>query len=118
MTIEVRDLSRRYFGDYHKVVLEVTCRLPLRSALFAGDGDPEQALRAARAALGDEARTQMRLERMGVPGASLEAVRSALWDSFTRTTLRYMQRDDYPLRLVRSLVAKRRQTRPPLRPVP
>ncbi|KIH76803.1 hypothetical protein SAMN05660860_00792 [Geoalkalibacter ferrihydriticus] len=109
LIIEVRDLSRRYFGDYHKVVLEVSCRLPLEAALFAGEVDPTQALAAAQAVFGEEARSIVRLERMGVAGDTLEAVRGALWDSFTTTTLAYMQRPDYPVRMLRRLQAQRHQ---------
>ncbi len=115
LTVEVTDLSRRYYGDYHKVILEVTCRVPLHAAHFSRQEQPHQALEQARRQLGEEARLVSRIERMGVAGNTLEKVKTALWDSFRRSSLPYLQRPDYPGQLVTRMLERRPKSRPHLR---
>ncbi len=115
LIVEVRDLSRRYFGDYHRVVLEVLIRLPLRMELLAAAPDAETLLAAARTAWGEEARNDTRLERMGVAGADVDSVRGELWTSFVAHGFGYIQHPEYPARLLRRLLAQRKTSRPHLR---
>ena len=115
LTLEVTDLSRRYYGDYHKVILEVVCRVALTPDLFARQDKPRQALEQARRVLGEEARSVNRLERLGVAGNTLDHVKSALWDSFRRSSLPYLQRPDYPVQMVTRLFERPQKTRPHLR---
>ncbi|WP_305046270.1 hypothetical protein [Geoalkalibacter sp.] len=115
LMVEVRDLSRRYFGDYHRVVLEVRIRLPLRIELFPEDRDAQSLLAAARTAWGEEVCSPTRLERMGVPGADVESVRRELWDSFVAHGLGYLRHPGYPGRLLRRLLANRKTSRPILK---
>jgi len=105
LVLEFFDHSNRYFGDYHKVRVEVQCRLPLRIELFQDQLDPAAALAQAAARFGDAPLDVRQLERMGVPGAEVDRVRAALIDDFLRTGGVYLQRPDYPQRLLRQKLA-------------
>lgn len=109
LVLEFFDHSNRYFGDYHKVRVEVRSRLPLRIELFQDQADPAAALARAAALLGDAPLEVRQLERMGVPGAEVDRVRAALIDDFLRTGSVYLQRPDYPQRLLRQKLATTRQ---------
>lgn len=115
LVVEVRDLSLRYFGDYHRVVLEVRTRLPLKEELLGAAHDAANLLTAARTAWGDEACSHTRLERMGVAGGDVASVREELWGSFLANSLGYLRHPEYPARLLRRLLAQRKTTRPQLR---
>ncbi|WP_052464678.1 hypothetical protein [Geoalkalibacter subterraneus] len=117
LIVEVQDLTHRYYGDYHKVTLDVTLRVPLVGGLFSDQDHPGEALEKARRILGDEARSVQRLERMGVPSDMVETIRTRLWESYQRSSFGYFQRPDYPAKLVRQLLDKRKKTRPFLQPV-
>ncbi|MDY6847905.1 MAG: hypothetical protein SV239_02055 [Thermodesulfobacteriota bacterium] len=117
LIVEVQDLTHRYYGDYHKVTLEVTLRVPLAGGLFSDQNHPGEALEKARRILGNEARFVQRLERMGVPGDMVETIRRRLWESYHRSSFGYFKRPDYPAKLVRKLLDKRKKTRPFLQPV-
>ena len=101
LVVEFVDQSNRYFGDYHRVRIQVRVRLALEEGLFQGADDPAAELARARTRFGLELVETRHLERMGVPGAEVEAVRAALIDGFLRTGASYLQRSDYPLRLLR-----------------
>jgi hypothetical protein len=108
LTVEFHDRSNRYFGDYHRLHLEVLCRLPLTPTLFAHEADPRGACEEARRLLGPEAVHRRTLERMGVAGGELEATRRALIDDFLRSTLPYLENPLYPSRMLASELTRRR----------
>jgi hypothetical protein len=74
-----RDCSNRYFGDYHRVCVEIDLQVPA----------PPGPLSLVR-----------QLERLAVPGAEVESVRHRLVDDFMRHAGRYLAHPDYPARLV------------------
>lgn len=116
--VAFHDRSNRYFGDYHRVCVEVRCCLPLTPPLFAGAADPPAECRQARAVLGEEACHVRILERMGVAGDEVERVRQEIIDGFIRSTLPYLQSPNFPARLIAVELARHRQGRRPhlLRP--
>ncbi len=113
LTIEFHDHSNRYFGDYHRLHLEVRCRLPLAPALFAAAAEPQAKFEEARRLLGPEVVNLRTLERMGVAGGDVEATRRALIDDFLRATLPYLENPLYPSRVLVSELTKRRHARWP-----
>jgi len=113
LILEFYDRSNRYYGDYHRVHLEVRSRLPLDPALFSGEDDPQQACRRARQRCGEELVDSRTLERMGVPGKEVAEVREALVESFLTANLPYLRRADYPARLVARRLAERPERLPP-----
>jgi hypothetical protein len=113
LILEIYDRSNRYYGDYHRVHLEVRSRLPLDPPLFSDEDDPQQACRWARQRFGEELLETRILERMGVQGKEVGEVRDALVESFLTANLPYLRRADYPSRLV-----ARRLAEQPERPQP
>ena len=74
--LEFVDRSNRYFGDYHRVLIEVEL------VLMAEEG-PQRL------------RYQKPLQRMGVASADVEAEREALIENFLTTARPYMERPEY-----------------------
>jgi hypothetical protein len=102
VTVEFFDATNRYFGDYHRVCVEVR----LTVSLGAAAGKPDSSLQTVK-----------RLERMGVPGNEVIAVRNRLADDFWRHAGAYLAHADYPVRLAATLAREpRRQALVPLRP--
>ena len=85
------DCSNRYFGDYHRVLVEAHI-----SVTAAGREEPLVQVRS--------------LERMGVAGSEVTAVRDRLADDFWRHAAAYLGRPDYPTRLQTAAVAPRRRS--------
>lgn len=86
------DLTNRYFGDYHRVCVEIRLRI---GAQPEGAGLAETRL----------------LERMAVAGADVLSVRDRLVEDFLKNALPYLSRSDFPARLGSS-------ARRPLQPAP
>jgi len=82
------DCSNRYFGDYHRVCVEVRISIHLPAG---------SASRLAQVG---------RLERMGVAGADVAAIRSQLVDDYWRHAGRYLAHPDYPARLLAASAVK------------
>lgn len=101
------DESNRYFGDYHRVCLQVTLLYPL--AELPVDNEDDEVFRGrAMATLGKELKIIKKLERMGVPSAEVETVRQSLIDSFLESSADYLGRPEYPRSLVAAELKKRR----------
>jgi hypothetical protein len=81
VVLDFFDLSNRYFGDYHRICVEVRIRLPL-----TGKGP----------------HNVTRLERMGVAGADVTLARDRLVADYWRHAGRYLARPDFPARLAAS----------------
>jgi hypothetical protein len=78
VVVDFVDLSNRYFGDYHRVCIEVHIHVPL----------PVDCRHSIK-----------QLERMGVAGAAVAAVRDRLIDDYWRHAGPYLARPDFPARL-------------------
>lgn len=113
LIVEFFDRSNRYFGDYHRVCIEVRCRVPLAGEYFAGAADPALELKSAVALLGHEVVFSRLLEKMGVSGAEVEAARQGLIDHFIRGPLSYMGGSGFPRRFVAAELENRRLGRRP-----
>lgn len=92
LTIEFSDSTKRYFGDYHRIQIEVTVVL----------------------ADGQRHRFQT-LERMGVSGGELEEVKHQVMDAFRSGTLKYMGSEQFPAKFVASLPQRKNKPLPGLR---
>jgi hypothetical protein len=109
LILEFFDKSNRYFGDYWRVALEARCRVPVFLALPPGTPESDQ----ARTLLGDAVVFTRPLEKMGVPSAEVEEVRSALVGNFLATVGIYMGTPDFPPRFVRQRLAEGKKGRRP-----
>lgn len=106
LQLELHDQSNRYFGDYHRLKIEVRCAIPLDKQFFAGD-EHHPDLLAARKKFGVSLRFERSLERMGVAGADVEQVREELVASFMKSSAAYLEHPDF----VAKYVARQLQAR-------
>jgi hypothetical protein len=113
LSVEFYDFSNRYFGDYHRVRIEVRCHIPLEQALFLTSPDPLTELQEARALLGNGVLFTHVLEKMGVPGGDLERVRKSLMDNYARNALEYLDHPGFAARVIAKELAQRRKIRRP-----
>ncbi|WP_432822053.1 hypothetical protein [Trichloromonas sp.] len=111
--VDFIDRSNRYFGDYHRLRVEVRCRIAVTPQLFAATADPCAEADRVRSRLGDEVLWVRHLERMGVAGGDLEMVRSEMIDSFVKSSFSYLQSHEFPIRFVAiEMVERQNKTRP------
>jgi len=106
LRLELRDFSNRYFGDYHRIKIEIRCDIPLRGEFFAGNDDDPQ-LQQARRLYGESLRFERSLERMGVPGAEVEKVRDELIENFIGSSAEYLERPEFVARYVQRRLQQR-----------
>lgn len=106
LQIVFTDESNRYFGDYHRVcvVAAFVCNL---GDLPAESVEDEALRRQAIEALGMHLTVVKRFERMGVPSADVEQVRTQLIDDFLRSAGTYLSRPEYLRYLVNAELKKR-----------
>lgn len=91
VVLEFSDRSNRYFGDYHRVCVEVR--------LSVSRPDCEEPLVKV-----------LTFERMGVAGANVEMTRNALVEDYLQNAGRYLAHADYPARLIAAEVASLRRS--------
>jgi hypothetical protein len=97
------DQSNRYFGDYHRVRIVVEIELALSNALLAD----QELLAAGRKRFGATLTTSKVLERMGVPGDRVAALRTELVASYQREVQGYLSRPEVPQRLLHAELANK-----------
>lgn len=112
LVVDFFDRSNRYFGDYHRLCLEVRCHIPLNIDLFRDTADPAGELRRAVDLLGTEAVFCRTLEKMGVEGGAMERTREELVESFLRSNLAYLGSPAFATRFVAVELQRRRAGRP------
>ncbi|MEJ2199700.1 MAG: hypothetical protein P8X63_01600 [Desulfuromonadaceae bacterium] len=105
--VDFVDQSNRYFGDYHRVKIEIRCRLTIRPELFGTAEDPRAEADRVRRLLGAEVLWCRQLERMGVAGADLDRVRHEMIESFVKSSFSYLQHSHFPARLISRELAQR-----------
>ncbi|BCA79512.1 hypothetical protein [Desulfuromonas sp. AOP6] len=111
VVVAFSDRSNRYFGDYHRICIDVSCHIRLSVETFTAAGDPEAEYRKAQSALGEEAVYQRTLERMGVAGAEVVETRQRMINEFCQTNFPYLGSPEFPARFVASEMAKVRKPR-------
>lgn len=100
------DGSRRYFGDYHRAKVEITCRVPILEEYFPGKEEMEDALKV----LGDAVVFRRSVERMGVSSAKLKSVLDSIMDNFCEHSLHYISSPAFPRKMVHMELAKAKRT--------
>lgn len=81
---EFSDQSNRYYGDFHRVLINVSVRIDL--AVIADRPDILALLPTGQ----DSLRFTTTLEQMAVPTAQLDSVRKSLVGAFLENTGRYL----------------------------
>lgn len=97
-----RDDSRRYFGDYHQVRVLMSLPIPLELRFFRD----EEECRVARSLLPDPVVYSRSAERMGVPTADVEVVRSVLVDDLLLHAGKYLGSAQFPMRFIQTEVMR------------
>jgi len=104
LSVRFYDFSNRYYGDFHRVCIEVKIDIPVQlDRLPAGLAD-------GGAKLSSPQRFERRLERMGVSGGELQAVKIKLVEDFLSASSVYLNRPDFGLQFIkRKLTVKAKQ---------
>lgn len=93
--IDFIDATNRYYGDYHRVCIEVVLR-------FASEEFSQ----------GHKFQT---LERMGVSGADVESVQGQVLNSFRQGTMKYMVSENFENKFLKSCKTRKSLLLPGLR---
>ena len=97
-----RDDTRRYFGDYHLVRVLLSLSIPLEPRFFRDEDER----RVARSLLPDPVVYCRSAERMGVPTADVEAVRTVLVDDLLLHAGKYLGSAQFPMRFIQAELTK------------
>jgi hypothetical protein len=108
LAVNVYDCSRRYYGDFHLVRLEVICSVPVEAKHVEGRPDSDAVLRE----LGPVVEYRRILERMGVPGSGVDSAKEELWRDFLKTSLPYMSQENFPKKYILHQLGKKKGCRP------
>jgi len=98
LRLEFFDFSNRYFGDYHRICIEVRTSLSLNLPALA-TFDPALLARA-RTLFGATLTVTRTVERMGVAGALVDPLKAELIAGLLHEAQNYLSRPDYPGRLL------------------
>jgi hypothetical protein len=106
LTLLFHDRSRRYFGDYHRAKVEITCSIPILEEYFSEKQELEDAVKN----LGDAVIFRRSVERMGVSSADLASVLASIMDNFCEHSIHYISSPAFPRKMVHMELAKARKT--------
>jgi len=102
LTVRFFDATRRYFGDYHQVRIQICCEVPLTPELFPD----EESHHAARKLLGASVSYKKEIEHQGVASLSIEETVDKVISHFVEHSLSYFNGPAFPKKLVQSELAK------------
>ena len=102
------DHTNRYFGDFHRVCIEVKIDIPLQSISL-----PDELVTAA-AKLKAPLRYEKRLEKMGVTSADLVTVRDSLISGFLASSSSYLTNPKFPIQFLKKKLLEKPRPRFPL----
>lgn len=105
LRVELRDVSRHYFGGYWRISLEVRCPVAVCAGLF----DDAEACDEARRLLGETVTFVQRLERMAVHRDLLEAVRRELTERFEQHLVPFLSHPRFAAGFIAGEAARRRR---------
>ena len=98
LTVRFFDATRRYFGDYHKVRVKISCEVPVTPNLFDDAASYETALKQ----LGKSVQYVKEVEQQGVPTADTTQAMEAIVRHFMAHSLGYFQSEAFPRKFVQS----------------
>jgi hypothetical protein len=107
LTVRFYDHTRRYYGDFYLVKLEVLCQVPVRMDYFP----VQEAFAEARMLLGEAVLFRRTVERMGVPTGEVDRAIDGLMENFVKHSLAYVASPSFPPRLVMSQLNQARRKR-------
>ncbi len=96
LTITFFDHSRRYFGDFYMVKIEIICRVPILPSYF----DDQTIFEEAWSLLNGEVIYKRVEEQMGVPSTEIDRVLDRLISNFTEHSLPYFSSAGFPGKII------------------
>jgi hypothetical protein len=96
LTVSFYHHTHRYFGDYHRIKVEIICEVPLLEEYFAS----REEFAEAKAALGDKAVFRRNMELMGISSADVEPTLEGVIDNFSSHSLAYLASPSFPRKMV------------------
>ncbi len=103
LTVRFLDQTYRYYGDFYRVVLEVTCDVPLKCDYFVDANEFE----SARKLVEEPLRYQRHLEKMGVPSTEISRVIDRLITNFSNHSLSYFSSPQFPRKMILAEMRKK-----------
>jgi hypothetical protein len=101
LTVSFFNHNHRYFGDYHKVRVEITCEVAILEEYFATPDEFAEAM----ASLGASAVFRRSLEQMGVSTDELEDCLDRVIENFINHSLSYIASPGFPRKLIQKELA-------------
>jgi hypothetical protein len=108
LVVRFYDATRRYFGDYHQVRIEICCEIPITADLFEDANEMQKALKV----LGPNACYRRHEEHHGVASSDVEKVAAQIIERFLENSLSYFNGSGFSRRLVQSEL-ERAKKKPP-----
>ncbi|ACM21134.1 hypothetical protein Geob_2785 [Geotalea daltonii FRC-32] len=106
LSITCRDLSHRYFGDFHVVSLEIKCEMDILPRHFKNVSIPEE----IKSAIGEKITILRKIQQMGVPSARVNQVKDEIIHNFKRNSLPYFTSSSFPAKAILSEIRKSRKS--------
>ncbi len=100
--VTATDSSRRYFGDFHVVSLEIECEMAILPLHFSSASVYEE----ITSVVGEKISLFRNLRQMGVPSARVDLVKGELIDNFTRNSIPYFMTTTFPAKALLSEIRK------------
>jgi hypothetical protein len=101
LTVCVYNHNHRYFGDYHRVKVEITCEVPIMEKYFASRAECAEAI----SSLGRSALFKRSVEQMGVSTDELGPCLERIIDNFINHSLSYLASNEFPRKLIQKELA-------------
>lgn len=96
LTVSFYHHTHRYFGDYHRIKVEIICEVPLLEEYFTNSAEFAE----ASVSLGSKAVFRRNLELMGVSSADIEQSLERVIANFSSHSLSYLASPLFPRKLV------------------
>jgi hypothetical protein len=98
LIIYMYDHTRRYYGDFYRVKIEIVFEIPLTREYFENENEYVDAQKI----LGKSVSYRRFVEQMGVPSTGIERVQELLIQNFKENSIPYFSSFDFPRKFVLS----------------
>ena len=106
LTVSIFNHNHRYFGDYHRVKVEITCEVPIMEKYFATRAECADAI----SSLGRSVCFKRSVEQMGVSTDELEHCLEMIIGNFSSHSLSYLASPEFPRKLIQKELASTTRT--------
>ncbi|MBU5614046.1 hypothetical protein [Geomonas azotofigens] len=107
LTVRFFDATRRYFGDYHQVRIQICCEVPVTPDLFPDEESHQAALKL----IGASVTYKKDIEHQGVATLCVDQTVARVIDDFAAHSLGYFNTPAFPRKLVLSELTRARGRR-------